>query len=311
MRSSPYCCIVLVLTMLMGWGCAGSRDAARNIPTTINSVAPAKGLSKKIAIALTRTPASEFGRQIGDLYYHTLIDALRDEDPRLQLVTPADGGWPDFMTAPVQEDTVPANVLALAEKARMAGFNGWASARIENVQPVARKTGILWFRKERYFILAELSFSVYDACTGAMVVDKAVETSTSVSKGDYDTMESGSAAAIADFNDAITDIGENIGAQAAKELKDQPWQTAVTGVQGDRVFLTAGSSAGLQAGERLAVFAGRRIINGQDGERFVVPGPKVGDIEIVRLTGQTSEAKFRAAATDADIQVGDIAVAVR
>jgi hypothetical protein len=314
MRSSQYCCIVFGIVLLMSWGCAGSHDAIHDIPTTINSVEPAKGYSKKIAIALTRTPASEFGRRIGDLYYHTLINTLRDEDPRLRLVTQKDAGWPDFMTAAVQEDAMSTNALALAEKARMAGFNGWACARIESLQPVARKTGILWFRKERYFIFGELSFSIFDACTGAMVVDKVVETSTSVSKDDYNAMKNGMVADIADFDDAVSDIGTDIGEQAAEVLEDQPWQIGVTSVQGDRVFLPAGSSAGLQDGQRLAVFAGRRILDGQDGVRFVVPGPKVGEIEIVRVAGQTSEAKVQTASGasgDTSIQVGDIAVAIQ
>jgi hypothetical protein len=310
-RSSRYCCIVLGLVMLFGWGCAGSRDAMHQIPTMINSVEPAKGLSKKIAVALTRVPSSEIGRHIGDLYYHALIDALRDEDPRLQLVTRTDPQYPDFMPGTDQEGPLSTNNLELAEKARMAGLNGWAIARIENLAPVARKTGILWFRKERYFVFAELSFSVYDACTGAMVVDKVVESSTSVSKDDYNTMKSGKAAAIERVDDVVSDIGEDMGEHAAKVMKDQPWQTAVTGVKGDRIFLSAGSSSGLQGGDRLAVFAGRRIIDGQDGERFVVPGPEVGEIEIVRVTGETSEAKVQKASGSTPVQVGDIAVAVR
>jgi Flagellar assembly protein T, C-terminal domain len=311
MRSSRYCCIVLGFVMLFGWGCAGSRDAMRQIPTMINTVEPAKGFSKKIAIALTRVPSSEFGRHIGDLYFNALIDALRDEDSRLQLVTRTDAQWPDFLPGTDQEGPQPANNLERAEKARLAGLNGWACARIENLMPVARRTGILWFRKERYFIFAELSFSVYDACTGAMVVDKVVESSTSISKDDYNTMKSGKTTAIARIDDVISDIGEDMGEYAAKVLKDQPWQTAVTGVQGDRIYLSTGTSSGLQSGDRLAVFSGRRIIDGQDGERFVVPGPEVGEIEIVRVTAQTSEAKVQKASDSSAVQVGDIAVAVR
>jgi hypothetical protein len=308
-KHSAQCCgIVLGLVMLFGGGCAGSRDA---IPTTINSVEPSKDLSKTIALDLTRTPSSDFARRIGDLYYHALIDALRDEDPRLHLVTRTDAQWPDFMTMTAQENPLQVDNLALAEKARMAGFNGWACARVENLMPVARKTGILWFRKERFFILAELSFSVYDACTGAIVVDKVVESSISVSEHDYNAMKTATATSIADFDEAITDLGEDIGNYAAKVLKDQPWQIAVTGVQGDRIFLPAGATAGLQGGERLAVFSGRRIMDGQDGERFVVPGPEIGRIEIVRVTSQTAEAKVQSMSGSAAIQVGDIAVAVQ
>jgi hypothetical protein len=274
-------------------------------------VEPAKGFRKTIAVTLTRTMPSHFGRRIGDLYYRALIDALKDQDPRLQLVTRTDGRWPDNLAEMDQENTRPDNALALAEKARIAGLNGWANARVENLQPVARKTGILWFRKERYFIFAELSFSLYDPFTGAKIIDKVVEASTSVSEADYNAMRTGRAVAVADFDEAVIDIGADIGEHAAEALKDQPWQTAVIGVQGDRVFLSAGASAGLRGGERLAVFAGRRIIEGQDSERFVVPGPEVGLIHIVQVAEGVSEAKVESASDGNRIQAGDIAVAVK
>lgn len=311
MHSAVRLGLVFWMVMLTCWGCAGSRDAAATIPTTMISAEPAKGFTKRIAVALTRTTSSDFGRRIGDLYYRALLDALREQDPRLQLVTRADGRLPDIMDTMVRGATRPVAALVLAEKARVAGLNAWASARIESLQPVARKTGILWFRKERYFIFAELSFSVYDPFTGAKIIDKVVETSTPVSEADYDAMRSGKAVTIADFDEAISDVGADIGERAAEVLEDQPWQAAVIGVQGDRIFLSVGASAGLRGGERLAVFAGRRMMEGQDGERFIVPGPEVGRIEIVQVTEGVSEAKVESASEGARIQAGDIAVAVQ
>lgn len=311
MRSVVRLSITFWMVMLSCWGCAGSRDAADTIPTTINAVAPAKGFTKRVAVALSRSTPTDFGRRIGDLYYRALIDALREQDPRLELVTRADDQWPDFMDEMDQEGPLPADALALAEKARIAGLNGWAWARVESLQPVARRTGILWFRKERYSILAELSFSVYDPFTGAKIIDKVVEDSIPVSEADYDAMKTGKAVAIADFDEDITDIGTDIGEYAAEVLEDLPWQAAVIGVRGEHIFLSAGASAGLRRGERLAVFAGRRTIAGQDGERFVIPGPEVGLIEIVHVAEGVSEAMLESASGDARIQAGDIAVAVQ
>jgi hypothetical protein len=311
MRSAVRLGIGFCLVMLTFWGCAASRDFRDAIPTTINTVEPASGFTKKIAIALTHTAPNDFGRRIGDLYYRSLVDALREQGPRLQLIARADGQWPALLDEIVQEGHRPVEARLLAETARTAGLNGWAWARVENLQPVARKTGLLWFRKERYFIFAELSFSVYDPFTGAKLVDKVVETSIPVSEADYETMKTGKAVAIADIDEAIGDIGAEIGEQAGEVLEDQPWQAAVIGVQGERIFLSAGSSAGLRSGERLAVFAGRRIMEGQDGEQFIVPGPEVGLIKIVQVAEDVSEARIESASGGGRIQVGDIAVAAR
>jgi hypothetical protein len=311
MRSVVRFGLTFWMVMLICGGCAGSPDAAKTIPATINTVEPAGGFTKRIAVVLAQTTDSDFGRRVGNIYFRALLDALREEDAGLQLITRSDGQLPEVMDALVRVGSSPQRAFELSETARIAGLNGWACARIESLQPVARKTGILWFRKERYFIFAELSFSVYDPFTGSKIVDKVVETSTPVDRSDYDALRSGKDVSIADFDETIADIGSDIGEHTADVLADQPWQTAVIGVQGGRVFLSAGTSAGLRGGERLAVFQGRRMMDGQNGERFIVPGPEVGMIRIVRVTEGVSEAQVESASGGARIQAGDIAAAVQ
>lgn len=311
MRSAVRISVVLWISVLICWGCAGSRDALKNIPTAINQVNPAKGLNKKIALALTQTPPSALGRKVGDLYFKSLVDAIRDDGPHLQLVTRQDTQWPENMTEMIQAAASSGHFLDLAEKVRLTGFNAWACARIEKIWPVARKTGILWFRKDKYFIYVELSFAVYDPFTGAKILDDVVETSAKVSEDDYNAFKSAGAVEIESLNETIVDIASDLGEHAAKVINDQPWQTSVVGVEGGRILLSAGTQSGLQAGDRLAVFEGRRTMDGQNGERFIVPGTKVGDLEVVRVAEQVSEAKEQAASGGSKIQAGDIAVAVK
>ncbi len=311
MRSAARISVVLWISVLICWGCAGSRDALKNVPTAINQVNPAKGLNKKIALALTQTPSSAIGRRAGDLYFKSLVDAIRDDGRHLQLVTRQDTQWPDNMTEMIQAAALSGHFLDLAEKIRLAGFNAWACARIEKIWPVTRKTGIFWFRKDSYFIHLELSFAVYDPFTGAKILDDVVETSAKVSEDDYNAFKSAAAVEIDNLNETIVEIASDLGEHAAKVLNDQPWQTSVVGVEGGRIVLSAGTQSGLRAGDRLAAFEGRRIMEGQNGERFIVPGNKIGDLEVVRVSEQASEAKERAASDGGKIQAGDIAVAVK
>jgi len=311
MRSAAGICVVLGITILICWGCAGSKDTLNHIPATINTVNPAKGLNKKIAIALTHTPPSAIGRQIGDLYLKSLIDAIRDESHQLQLVTIQDADWPAGMTELLTKAALPENVLALAEKVRQAGYNGWACARIENMWPVTKKTGIFWFRKEHYFLFMQLTFTVYDPFSGAKLFDEVVEASTAISEDDYSAFKSGETIELENLDEAVGDVARDLGERAAKALDHQPWLTGVTRVEGNRIFLSAGGQAGLRSGERLAVFEGRRILEGQNGARFIIPGYKVGEIEVVMVAERTSEAKDRTAAGDTKIHAGDIAVAIK
>lgn len=303
--------IAVWLTMLTCWGCASSRDALKNVPDTISSVKPAKGLSKKLFIGLTQTPPSAFGRRAGDLFLKTLADAIGSESSRLNLVTSQDPGWPADMKAMEPEGASRGYILELAQKAREAGFAGWAFARIENMEPETRKTGLFWFRKDRYFINLQLTLSVYDAFTGAKTVDEVVETSTTISEDDFNDLKSGATVEIENLNEDIVDIATDMGEHAAEVLDDQPWKAGVIRVQGNRIFLSAGSGAGLKDGQRLDVFEGRRLLEGQNGEQFIVPGVKVGEIEIVHVAAQKSEARDNTASGATRIQAGDIAVAVR
>jgi len=157
----------------------------------------------------------------------------------------------------------------------------------------------------------ELTFSVYDPFTGAKILDDVVETSTKISEDDSIAFASAEAVEIENLNETIADVASDLGEHAAKVLNDHPWQTSVVGVEGGRILLSAGTQSGLRAGDRLAVFEGRRIIDGQNGERFIVPGNKIGDLEVVNVAEQVSEAKEQAASGATKIQAGDIAVAVK
>ena len=146
MRSAARICAVLWITMLTCWSCAGSKDLLNNIPATLNSIKPATGFSKKIAIVLTKTPATVIGRQIGDRYFKLLVDTIRGQDHGLRVVTGRDADWPRELDAMLSALGSTGNALAVAESFRLAGYNAWACARIEDMWPVYKRSNFLWFR---------------------------------------------------------------------------------------------------------------------------------------------------------------------
>ena len=86
------------------------------------------------------------------------------------------------------------------------------------------------------------------------------------------------------------------------------WMASVAVVEGQIVTLATGRLAGLKDGDRLAVFEGRKIVTGQNGDKYIAPGFKLGEIRITSV----EEAKARATMEQpADIQPGDIALPAR
>ncbi len=300
--------IIAMLFLSAGWlGCAGSPDSNPHLPQTMVSLKPKKGFNKKIAVILTQTPATDMGKKIGDLFYTTLVKAIQEEDARLLLVTPESKNFPAFM-APLARSSGPGvKAIDLAARGRMSGFNGLVLAAVRDIRPYTKKTGILWFRKVRYFISFDLTVDLYDPFTAAKMVSAVEEASIKVDDFEYEAFLEGITTDVEELEEAIIDFGEKLGEQVSEALKEGFWRTSVVKVQDQRVYLPAGQQAGLQTGMRLAVFEGRRQIEGKGNERFIVPGLQVATIQV----NQVGPADAQAVILDeGSVKAGDIAVPV-
>jgi hypothetical protein len=293
------------------WGCSGSKEALQDIPPTILTLTPDNRHLNRMALVLTQTPDTPIGRHMGERYVQTLADTLREESRRLQLLTLQDPELPEFFANLARQATEIPDTFALSAQARMAGYNGWAAARIASIRTDEKKSGILWFRTIRYFVFFDLNLTVYDAFTGAKLFDEIVEHSLKISSDEYDAYKAGEWADLQSLDEAIVDLASDLGENAAEVLNDQPWRAAVVRVQDDRIFVSAGSLVGVSVGDRLAVLEGRRILQGQNGEKFIVPGYQVGEIEIVGVSEQQSEGKDLGREGASRIQAGDVAIAIR
>ena len=86
----------------------------------------------------------------------------------------------------------------------------------------------------------------------------------------------------------LTDIGDSI----CDTVRDQPWTGYITRVESDEFIISAGTRVGLEPGDILEVFDSSRIIEGVGGQRFFSPGLKIGEIEIVDITGDRTKTRL-------------------
>ena len=311
MRSAARIAAVLVLLVCFGWGCSGSRPAQRDIPASLLSLPVLKNHITRIAVLLTHRPETAIGREAGALYLTRLIGSMRKEDRNLQLVTVQDPELPAFFSDMTRPGAQMPDAFSLAAAARAAGYQAWAAARIESIRTHEERTGILWFRRTKHFVFFDLTLALYDAFSGAKLSDEVIESSTKISAEEFEAFQAGSWADLEDLRETIIDLSEDLGEKAAKTLEHRRWCTAVVKVQEDRVFLASGSRSGIKVGDRLAVLDGQRIIQGRNGEKFIVPGFEVGRIEIVHVADEMSEAKVLDRQGGSKIQGGDMAVPIK
>lgn len=308
MRRATCLAILLLFLISTGYGCGGSKNLLKKIPTSINSVKASKRHTKKIAVMLTQVPDTTMGRTIGEFYLKTMVEAIQDEDRRSKVIMPQDAGFPAFLASILSGSSVPADIPSLAQKAQQAGYQGWMTTTINSIHPYAKKRGLIWFRKTRYYIHVDVTVDVYDPYTASKIASEVMERSVRVSEDDYESYKSGREAPTEDFNNAIKDIAEDLGELVGEALKDHNWKASIVKVAGDRVYLPVGSESGLNEGEQMAVFKGRRILKGLQGELYTVPGFQIGEIQITAVSTHSAEGKL---IKPADVQPGDIVVPTR
>ena len=303
--------IVGMILMSACLGCSGSKEVVKPIPPSVISLHPAADYTNRFAVLLTHTPSTAVGRQMGERYFEMLINAIRDEGDRLQVVTPKDQGFPEFLLRLAQSPGTPDDVPIIAEKIRLAGYNGWGTARIGAIHVVDRQSGFFLFRKEHHYVFFDLQLAVYDPITGAKIIDDVIESSAEINEDEYPAFKAGQGGDYEDLIDTIDNTAEDMGEKAADTLDGQAWRISIVKVENGRIFLPAGALDGLRAGDRLTVFQGRRSLSGLDGAQYFVPGFEIGRIEIVSVTDHAAEARDLSESEGGKIQAGDFAASVK
>jgi hypothetical protein len=258
---------------------------------------------KKAVISIKPDAPTYLGHQAEDFLLQTLTDTIRKNSHRLNLVAPGDAEYPAFMK--VYHPISMQDVFFVTQTARQQGYHCVLQAAVENIRVHDEKTGMLWFRKTRYFMTVVVSLDVFDTFTGAKISGNVLEHSVKIDPSIYADFLAGSPDAVQTVQALVTDMAKDLGERAADAVADCKWVTSVVRVGNPHISLTSGASSGLRVGDRLSIFEGRRIIDGQDGEKFIVPGYKVGDVQITAIDKNSAQASSVGAC---DIRPGDIAV---
>jgi hypothetical protein len=300
--------VLLLFLSWTHWGCSGSPNLLKEIPTTVNTVKSAKGHIKQVGLVLIHTPNTPVCKIVGERYLKTLGNAVRNENSRLNLLTPQDSEFPSFLAELAETSTTSIDAVSMSKHGRRAGYQGLITAAVSDIRPVARKTGMFWMRKTRYFIQYSVTVDLYDPYTAAKIVSEVTEGTMQISKGDYNNLKSGVAASIDDLNETIENVALDHGDRIGEALVDHQWKSAVVKVHKDRIFVPAGGSrSGLKKGDRLMVFEGRRLLENEHGGVFTAPGVQVGELQITAIKDKMIEAKPLNAE---NIQKGDIVIPV-
>jgi hypothetical protein len=297
---------ILILSALL-LGCGGLKFHRDDPPQPTIKTAPAgRGLIYKAAIISAKTPETPFGLRLNEQFLEMLIQTIGREGTRIKLVTPKEHDFPASSASPAQAGSY-GDITAVMDSARRQGFQGVIQAAVRDLRVDSRTWGFLWFSRTNYFASYSVILDLYDPFTGAKLVSRLKEATVKIDFDDFESFKEGRPIEFASLEEEVIDTAGDYGGVVAKTLEKQPWKASVISVSAGLIQLAADGGAGLVPDQMVALYEARRVLQNRFGQKFNVPGFKIGEARITH----TGEAVIEAALEEAaDIRPGDVAVAV-
>jgi hypothetical protein len=300
MKSYLLGAFALLALSLSCWGCAGGLDRAADADLPPFTPPSGPDYVKRVGLGVMDAPSTAMGRKSANGFAQAIAATLQEQAPGLTLLK----AWEDATVREAIDLLRQDPIDVAAGRWRSDGFQGMATAALIDLRAVSEKTGIFWFRKERYFVKFEVMLDLYDTPSGAKLVNEVAEMSLKVSRQTYEALQSGTVLHISALDASLADLAEEFGEAAAEALRNHPWQTTIVSTDDEGIVLAAGRSSGLQAGDHLVVYDGNQRITGANGT-YMLPGKRIAEIEIKQVDEHRSSAT---ALQDGPIEAGDIAM---
>ena len=131
-----------------------------------------------------------------------------------------------------------------------------------------------------------------DTRTATKLLDNTFERRIEIDDFEYQMIKQSDKISLPELNEPLKKLLTDVGDSICDTIRDQPWNGFITKKEGDKFVISSGSRIGLKTGDVLEVFDSSRIIEGIGGQRFITPGLKIGEIEIVSITENKSEARL-------------------
>jgi hypothetical protein len=151
-----------------------------------------------------------------------------------------------------------------------------------------RNTGFWFFKDVAYSIQIQTAAAVYDAATGARLALRILTDEVDIDEDQAGIIRNGQEVQVDDLVEVAEEMGEELGEQMGDAIKASKWLSTVASIEGTSCLLMAGSEAGIEVGDLFSVLDGSTILTGIDGQRYIVPGPKIDEITINRVSPRQS-----------------------
>jgi len=252
--------------------------------------APAGDLKKKFGITLFENRTFFAVNNFEKIFHIKLAESLKETCSDILIIKPGDPGYPDQMAVPPKLASERIDNLVLAKTGRKLGLNAIVTGSLIDISGNKESKGILWFKDTYNFIRFQIVVEVYDTETGAKIFDDSFDDEIKVDEIDLDNLRTGNTNEIPALNDALLNTVIPIGEKICDAVNIQPWKGYVISSFEDNIIISSGKRSDLILGDKLEVYDSGNIFEGKDSQKFLIPGPKIGEIKITALYPDRAEA---------------------
>jgi len=176
----------------------------------------------------------------------------------------------------------------LCETGRELGLTAIVTGSIADIKTGDELRGILLWKDSYPVINLTVHVDLLDTETGTKLLDESFTYKKDSDEIEMESIKSGKIEP-AFLKEAFGHIAVEAGKKVCERMKRESWKGYVSSVSGDKITISSGSNMGVAQGKAFEVF-GNSLIVGMHGHRFLVPGPKTGEVKITGVFGDSAEA---------------------
>lgn len=280
-----FCLTAVLLTALAG--CSTVKRTSRRIAFDLQG--NDAGLHQQLGFAGFRALAGEPADAQDDLQA-LLVKHLTKSCADLLLRLPAESGFPSALTAPPRLANDRVDNLALTAAGRTIGLNAVLLVSPVGTRNDAGRRGLLWFKNRSNRQRIQLRAVVYDTLTAARLLDQVYTFETDAPASAISGTVGNQTVAPEALRAAALELSEEMADDICDAVLPRPWRGYLRAASGDTLFIAAGRRSGVHLGALFGVHRQERVIEGFDGQRFVMPGERIGQIKVTAVHPDWSEA---------------------
>ena len=260
-------------------------------------------LKKSIAITKFENRSYYTNDKIDELFQRKITETLQTACTKIHLILPGDKRYPNQLKAPPRLPSGRIDNLKLVQIGKFNGIGAIATGSINDVSAYQEKRGFLWLRDAHTFLQVQIHLQAFDTETGAKLLDENRIEEVEIAEQDYQFIKERRQVPLAELSEEVELSATLLGEKICDALANQPWKSYVVSKEGKKVIISSGKEAGLLPGNRFDVYDTGKLVNGLGDEQFLLPGKKVGVIQVTYVEEDKAETVV---VKDEGIQSGDI-----